>query len=294
MKVYCSGKARIRHEQTGKVHAIRSEELNWDLVGGDERQMGQENHYQAVIEHSHLGVLRWSLWEYPVGIENYRDSDVGKHQIIEDFDYGLQHEEPPPDDWVAYPIPKDPFTIFLASYGQTRDLLTSHGSFAGTDLLNRMVFSHQITALEAYLGDTLINEVLRDVNAITRLIQNDSDLKQMKFTLPEIAANPDIVKDRVRDHLRSILYHNLPKVDALYGIALQLRILPLAGSEKDDLFQAVNLRHDCVHRNGVDRDGNTLTVFDEQFVQDRADLIKDFVEKIENAVRSRVFPSAIP
>jgi hypothetical protein len=71
-----------------------------------------------------------------------------------------------------------------------------------------MVFSHQITALEAYLGDTLINEVLRDVQAITRLIQNDSE--QMKFTLPDIAANPDIVKDKVRDHLRSILYHNLP------------------------------------------------------------------------------------
>lgn len=56
-------------------------------------------------------------------------------------------------------------------------------------------------------------------------------------------------------------------------------ILSLVESSKKDLIQAVSLRHDCVHRNGVDKDGNTLTVFTKQFVQNQSDLIKDFSKR---------------
>jgi hypothetical protein len=292
MNVYCKGTARIRHSVTNEIHEIEYKELDWDAVGGDERQMGPEVHYQAVLEHPDLGTLSWSLWEYPVGVENYRDPNVGQHELIKDFDYGLEHEEPPPDDWIDYSPPDNPFTIFLTSCRQTADLLDHYGSQGGAHVLNRMVFSHQITALEAYLGDTLLKEVLRDNDAITRLIQKDSDLTQMKFTLTEIAASPNLVEDCVREHLRSILYHNLAKVDVLYGIALQLRILPLLENNKEELFRAVSLRHDCVHRNGFDKDGKELTVFTRQFVQERSDLIKDFVEKIEQAIRTRSFARA--
>jgi hypothetical protein len=287
MKIYCRGTARIRHRVTGEVHEIGREELDWDAVGSDERQMGSEVHYQAVLEHPDLGALNWSLWEYPVGVENYRETNAGEHEVIKDLDYGLEHEEQEPDNWIDYRLPDNPFTVFMASYQQTSELLTNHGSDNGTDLLNRLLFSHQITALEAYLGDTLLNDVLRDNDAIARLIQKDSDLAQKKFTLNDIAADPNLVKKEVREYLRSILYHNLAKVDVLYGIALQLRILPLlVESSKKDLFQSVLFRHDCIHRNGFDKDGAALTIFTRQFVQEKSGLIKDFVQKIETAVRA--------
>jgi hypothetical protein len=41
------------------------------------------------------------------------------------------------------------------------------------------------------------------------------------------------------------------------------------------------------HRNGFDKDGNELRVFTKTFVRDTADLIKGFVENVENAVRAR-------
>jgi hypothetical protein len=287
MNIYCRGTASIRHRLTSEVHEIEREELDWDAVGGDERQMGPEIHYHAVLEHPDLGALNWSLWEYPVGVQNYRETNIGEHELIKDFDYGLEHEEPEPDDWIAYALPDSPFSIFLASRQQTGELLANYGRDGGVCLLNRMVFSHQITALEAYLGDTLLKEVLRDNDAITRLLQKDSDLAQMKFTLAEIAADPDLVRKKVGEYLRSILYHNLAKVDFLYGIALQLKILPLVEGRKKDLFQAVSLRHDCVHRNGFDEDGKELTVFTRQFVQEKSNLIKEFVAKIEKAVRAR-------
>lgn len=286
MEVYCKGTARIRHKMTGEIYDIENDELDWDAVGGDERQMGSEIHYEAMIEHPELGDLTWGLWEYPVGIENYHETNAGPHEVIEDFDYGLEHSEPEPDEWLDYTVPDNPFTIFMDSYHHTGDLLADHGKDNGGHLLNRMVFSHQVTALEAYLGDTLIKEVMADTGAMQRLIDQDDDLTKEKFTLAEISKEAGLVERKVREHLRSILYHNLAKVDVLYNIALEVRILTLA-SDKKSLFKAVLLRHDCVHRNGFDKDGNELKVFTKAFVQNTADLIKTFVEDIEKAVRAK-------
>jgi hypothetical protein len=285
VKTYCSDAAQIRHKTTGVVHSIESDELNWDAVGGDERQMGPEIHYEAVLDHPALGHLSWSLWEYPVGIENYHETNAGGHEVVEDFDYGLEHEAEP-DDWVDYPLPDAPFAVFISSYYYTRDLLADHGKDHGGYLLNRMVFSHQVTALEAYLGDTLLHAVLGDEAAMDRLMAADTDLLREKFTLAEIAADPNLVKKKIREYLRSILYHNLAKVDFVYNTALRVKVLNLI-SNKSRLFEAIKLRHSCVHRNGFDNDGKELTVFTKQFVQETADLIKDFVAQIEAAVRAR-------
>ncbi|PWR21206.1 hypothetical protein [Zavarzinia aquatilis] len=285
MEVYCRGIARIRHKDTGVIYDVESDELEWDQVGVDERQMVPELHYEAVLDHPQLGELTWGLWEYPIGIENHHDTDAGGHEVVEDFDYGLEHDEPEPDEWGEYDVPSNPFSIFMDSYRQTSLLLVDHGKDDGRDLVNRLVFSHQVTALEAYLGDTLINTVAGDADAMQRLISGDEELSREKFTLAEIRNDPDLVGRRVREHLRAILYHNLAKVDVLYNIALGIRILNLT-SNKDALFKAVKLRHDCVHRNGFDKDGNELVVFTKMFVSETADVIRSFVESIENAVRA--------
>lgn len=287
MGVYCRGIARIRHASTSEIFEIESDELDWDAAGGDERQMGPEIHYKAAIDHPELGDLTWGLWEYPVGIGNHRVTDVGKHELIEDFDYGLEHGEPEPDDWLDYEAPANPYRVFMGSYHHTGDLLADHGGVRGHHLVNRMIFSQQITALEAYLGDTLLNEVMGDKAAMQRLIDMDADLAKEKFTLSEVSKDPGLVERKVRTHLREVMYHNLKKVDVLYNIALGVRILDLA-TDKASLFKAVLLRHDCVHRNGFDKEGNEIDVFTKAFVQDTADLIKAFVEGIQKAVRLRL------
>ncbi len=286
MEVRCRGVAQIRHHVTGVVHEIDAEDLDWDAVGGDERQMGPEIHYEATFDHPALGLLTWGLWEYPVGVENHSDTDVGSHELIKDFDYGLEHERPEPEEWLDYDTPDNPLMVFLDSYHQVGDLLADRGRDNGRDLVNRLVFSHLITALEAYLGDTLLNAVTADGAAMQRLIDKDEDLSKEKFTLAEIRKDPGLVERRAREHLRGVLFHNLAKVDALYELALGVRILGLT-PRKADLFKAVMLRHDCVHRNGVDKDGQVLSVFTRAFIQDIAGLIRNFVGAIDNAVRTR-------
>lgn len=285
MDVYCRGFSRVRHGKTGDIYDIESDELDWDAIGADERQMGPETRYEAVVEHPELGRLTWSLWEYPAGVENHNQTDVGEHELVEDFEYGLEHE-PEPDVWADYDLPDNPFVIFMDSYRHTGDLLADHGSENGAHLVNRMIFSHQVTALEAYLGDTLTKAVLADRATMARLMTNDAELSKERFSLAEISSDPGLVEARIREYLRSILYHNLAKVDFLYGTALGIRILGLV-SDKALLFKAIMQRHDCVHRNGLDKNGRRLDVFTKRYVQDTADLIKAFVMKIESEVRSR-------
>jgi hypothetical protein len=283
MQVYCNGSARIKHKATEAIYEIQSDELDWDQVGGDERQMGSEIQYEAAVEHPDLGVLLWSLWEYPLGVENYKKTNVGEHELIEDFDYGLNPDitDYDPD----YDLPDDPFTIFMASHHQTSELLSVHGRDDGTYLLNRMIFSHHVTALEAYLADTLIKAVLADTEAMYRLMKGDNELAKERFSLEEIARASKLVETRVREYLLSIRYHNLKRVDFLYKTALLVPILDFA-QDKARIFKAIDLRHDCVHRNGVDKDGNALTEFTKQYVQNTADLIRDFVEKIDKQLQA--------
>lgn len=286
MEVYCSGVARIRHKVSGCIYEIETDELDWHAVGGDERQMGPEIYYAAVLEHPELGELKWGLWEYPIGIENYSSTEVGDHELIEDLNYGLEHERPAPEEWTDFAIPADPFTVFMDSYHHTGDLLADIGKDDGSYLINRLIFSHQVTALEAYLGDTLWNVVASDADAMQRLIDGDDELSKQKYTLAEIRKEPVLVERKVREYLRSILYHNLAKVDVLYSIALGVEILNLT-NKKADLFRTVMLRHDCVHRNGFDKDGLQLSTFTREFVSETAHVIRSFVECIEQAVRDR-------
>ncbi|HYG26823.1 MAG TPA: hypothetical protein VD906_07940, partial [Caulobacteraceae bacterium] len=89
MSINASGVARIRHADTGEVYTIETDELDWDTVAADERQMGTEVAHAATIDHPELGQLTWTLWEYPLGMENDREVDIGPHQMLETFRLSL-------------------------------------------------------------------------------------------------------------------------------------------------------------------------------------------------------------
>ncbi|MEJ5219123.1 hypothetical protein WG622_12780 [Cognatishimia sp. D5M38] len=92
MIIYTRGTAKIEHSVSKEIFEIFDDELEWEVVGGDERGMGQETIYEAFVDHDDLGDLRWSISEYPLGVENFTDTNVGVHRIVSDFDYGLEHQ----------------------------------------------------------------------------------------------------------------------------------------------------------------------------------------------------------
>lgn len=98
MRINTAGTARIRHKDTGEIFDIEADELEWEAVGGSERQMGPETEYAAEVHHPDLGELVWKLWEYPSGAENYQDQELNGHALVVNFDIDLVHEPDGPDD----------------------------------------------------------------------------------------------------------------------------------------------------------------------------------------------------
>lgn len=97
MAITPTGQAIIRSKDDGQSYVIQAKDLEWNQVGGYERQMGLELEYLGEIEHPALGKLTWSVWEYPVGAFNDSDLDVNGHTLEANFDFDPQFEND--EDW---------------------------------------------------------------------------------------------------------------------------------------------------------------------------------------------------
>ena len=189
------------------------------------------------------------------------------------------------EGWEDYEPPERPYSIFSDSDTQLTELLHNQGSATdGTHLINRLVFAHYIAAMEAFLADTLVNEVESDDESLTRLIES-ADLAKEKFTLSAIAKEPELVKSTVRHYVRSVAWHNLAKADSLYKIVLKIDLFGIIGEKRRELlFKAMQQRHDCVHRNGFDVEGKRLDVFTEDYIKEVAEAVRFLVGSVEGHI----------
>lgn len=292
MKIYCNGTAEIQHKETKEIYTFESDAISWDCVSGEERQMGPEYIYEAILEHPELGEIRWELSEYPAGVENYRDTSIlDKHTILKDFSFGLEHDENESDDWLDNEVENNPFENFMKSYNDSLELVYIKTDKKNHPILYRMLYSQQVTALEAYLGDTLISKVNTNQKILQSLLEKDNEIKKFRYSLLEISANPNLIKEAVTHYLRSILYHNLKKVDSLYKNAFDFSPLSLA-SNPHKMLDIIHLRHDCVHRNGLNKEGDPHQITKEELL-DVCNIIKDFVISIQKLVKLDEEASAI-
>jgi hypothetical protein len=184
------------------------------------------------------------------------------------------------DWWAHTEAPANPHRIFLDSYHHVGDILADHGGADGASLINRMVFVQQFGALEAYLGDTLVKQVMADTGAIRRLLRADPTLMKRSFGLADMLDEPDIVRREVKSYLKNLLYHRLDQASSLYRNVLDINIWP-SPTVRAELFKAVAYRHDCVHRNGYDLEGTKLDIFTKDWVQSVADATKAVADCIE-------------
>ncbi|WP_375305778.1 hypothetical protein WI560_28045 [Bradyrhizobium sp. A11] len=193
------------------------------------------------------------------------------------------YDGPDEDDWEEPEPPANAFSVFLQSHRETWNMLNENALPAdGSSLINRMVFAHQISAMEAFLADTVIIHVTSEPDAMNRLLEEDSDLKKEKFNLAQIAADPNLVRKVVLKHLRSLMYHNIARVRVLYQTVLNMDLFKLLSKDElETLMRAVDYRHDCVHRNGHTQEGEKLIVFTPEYVERIAGITHSLVNGIE-------------
>lgn len=192
-----------------------------------------------------------------------------------------------PED--AYEPPSDPFSLFLETI--QRCLIVADMQFDAKNdpqFLKRMAFTTIVTALETYLSDSLQNAIKESNAALGNLIAKDRHFAAMKIPLADLVNSPDFASHHVRRSIQEIPFHNLPRADVIYKSALGISLR----SDEERwirLNEDMRIRHDCVHRNGHDSDGDRRDDITFDLVRRVADDCRSLAKTIEDQLRPAPF-----
>jgi hypothetical protein len=170
------------------------------------------------------------------------------------------------------------YEVFRSSLTETLELVAlapDNGSLA------RLLYANVITVMETYLSDTLRKQVLKRDAVLRRFVKNHDAFKNSKKeAVSEVFAIYDRINELVNDAIDGLSFHNIAAARKLYKDVLATSF----PDDIDELFRAVAIRHDIVHRNGKDVRNNAVVVTMAE-VQALAQLVDDTVKYIDKQVK---------
>lgn len=127
--------------------------------------------------------------------------------------------------------------------------------------LNNMLYAQVVTAIEAYLSSSFISTVMNSDELIRKLVETDPELAKRQFSLKEIFTQWNDLKVTLAKYLKDLIFHDLKKIKPMYQSVLDIDF-----GDVGWLFKAILVRHDCVHRNGFNKDGVQNIISDENII----------------------------
>lgn|GEM_PF-1592451 len=205
------------------------------------------------------------------------DPDVEVTINVDDSYNDWEEPEPEPD---AYGI----FRRALVDWkSNVRELSTPGGSSSR----NRMLFTTLYSIFEAYLSDAIVGSALVDVPVQRRLIKlKELDLHDKQLNLDTVLENPNVVRDMLKEVLQKFSFHKLVPVSRIAETAFGKPILPRDQEERAMAVASVQKRHDCVHRNGSDTEGNQHRDITQDYLNKLGEIFEGMATTLEEAIRN--------
>lgn len=123
-------------------------------------------------------------------------------------------------------------------------------SISAEKYMSSMLYANIITALETYLCDRFISIVQHNREFLLSFVENFKDFQKEKISLSSIFKEYESIETKTYDAIKDVLYHNLPKVSGIYCSSLDIEF-----PDYVEIFKAVHVRHDLVHRGGKTKCG---------------------------------------
>lgn len=152
-------------------------------------------------------------------------------------------------------------------------------------VINKMLsllFVNTITALETYLSDKFIKRVMSNEEALRKCVKSSPKFQDEKVSIAEVLEIADSIEVKTRQYLADIVWHNLGRIKPMYKSVLDVDI-----GDIGKIMKGVTKRHDLVHRNGRNKDGEAVTVS----TQDVKNMIKE-VDEVVELIESQLNPAA--
>lgn len=149
--------------------------------------------------------------------------------------------------------------------------------------LYQLLYANIISKLEAFLCDTIIKFVMKDDERKRHFLQTYEPLANQNFPMKCIYDKYKSLDIIIKRALTSIVYHDLKLVDKLYVNNTGITLNPCK-----EIKDAIAIRHDIVHRNGKDKEGNSC-VISKDTVLELSNKVKDFIDDVDRRVSSVEF-----
>ncbi len=145
------------------------------------------------------------------------------------------------------------------------------------DFLIRILYANIITTMETYLSDCFIEKIINNKKFIPKLLELVPEFYKEKFNNPKKAYDWfENMNDNVIKVLTGISFHNLDKVISMYKNILNIEF----PKELGDIFRAISIRHDIVHRNGKTKENEEILLI-KQDLDDLIEFTSEFIRYIE-------------
>lgn len=180
------------------------------------------------------------------------------------------------DDLVEY---HQDFTTFYGIFKTSLEDITALAQVAPTnEALARLLYAGVITAMETYLSDTLRKQIFEKQAIKRRFVESHRKFKDEKFEFRDIYSRFDKMDRTITEALDEISFHNMLHVDELYAKVL---LIEIPKSHLANLYPAVAIRHDIVHRNGKSLKGKSheFTMSDVEKLLEDVDAAIQYIDK---------------
>jgi hypothetical protein len=157
-----------------------------------------------------------------------------------------------------------PENVFLeAIQDLEKTLQITTNSVTESQTLNRMIFNQLFAILETYLSDRLLRLLEVSDRALSALVSSHSHWKRSTISFEDAFDGVEVVRQRVMQELVDYTYHSFAKVDPIYK-AVFMQSIFANDADKALFYDCVQIRHDCVHRNGKTTEGRKHTITADQ------------------------------
>ena len=92
MAIRAEGRALVSNAEDGTLHEIDAADLEWEVIGSDEKSMGPDVLYRASVDHPELGEISWTISEYPTEVVNHVSPEMNGNLLLEDLIFWYEHE----------------------------------------------------------------------------------------------------------------------------------------------------------------------------------------------------------
>lgn len=175
-------------------------------------------------------------------------------------------------------------TEFFQTFNEDLDNILKLLEIEPTDetlkkLFHRQLYSSVIGIMETYLSDAFINTVFKSKDNLKKFYKTFKGFDKQTIAMSAFFEFEEKVESVAKKAMLDVIYHHLPKVSEMYKDTFDVKF-PKIG----EIYKAVLKRHDFVHRNGKDKDGNVVIV-DSTMINKLVEDVRTFVAEIDDQIK---------